>query len=105
MPPVDTAQNRPVQRRAVEVFLNGACVRTPSEERREEGHDKYKKGWEIRFSVRSRAEATEVRRTLDAAGLQPGRPYRKHKTTWIVPMYGRDQVTRFLGWVEAADRR
>lgn len=105
MPTIDSARLDPAQRRAVDFFHNGACVRTPNEDRLDEGYRRYKKGWEVRFSVHSRSEATELRRVLVAAGLRSGRSYRKHQTTWIVPMYGRDQVTRFLGWVEGAGRR
>lgn len=103
MPTVDSVRLSPAQRRAVELFHKGACVRTPNEDRLEEGHQKYKKGWEIRFSVRSRSDASELKRILQSLDLRSGRPYRKHQTTWILPMYGREQVQRFLGWAEGAD--
>lgn len=106
MPTVDAVRLSPARRRAVGLFRDGACVRTPNEDRREkESHCVYKKGYEIRFYTRSRAGAAEVERVLTAAGLRAGRPYRKHENTWITPMYGRDQVTLFLGWVERTDRR
>ena len=101
----DSVRLSAARRRAVEYFHAGACVRRPNEDRFEEGAGSYKKGWEIRFSLRSRAECAVLKRVLTAAGLRPGRPYQKHGKTWITPMYGREQVARFLGWVDKAGPR
>lgn len=93
------------QREAVARYLSGpGCIRFPNDDRRDEGHDVYKKGWEVRFAVRSRPEAAEVNRILVRAGLSPGRPYRKSPTRWILPVYGRDPVHRFLAWVEEVEQ-
>lgn len=91
------------QRRAAELFLRGGCVRRPNADRRPEGHRIYKKGWEVRFYAGTRAEAIEAEKILERAGLQPGRPYRKRPTLWILPVYGREQVERFLAWVDEVE--
>lgn len=87
------------QRQAVEAFRRGAFVRAPSKARLKEGHRTYKKGWEIRFPVGSRSEADVLRRLLKQAGLDAGRAYRKSATSWILPLYGKESVARFLGWL------
>lgn len=87
------------QRRAAELFSRGGCVRRPNDDRRSEGHRVYKKGWEVRFYVGSKAEAAEAGRILRRAGLVAGRAYYKRPALWILPLYGRDQVERFLAWV------
>lgn len=105
MPTLDSVRLGPAQRRAVEVFLNGGCVRTPNEDRLEEGYRSYKKGWEIRFTLRSKPEVSQLRLILQDAGLDAGSSYRKRERTWILPVYGRDQVTRFLRWVDETENR
>lgn len=56
----------------------------------------YKKGYEVRFLVASKAEVRELRRCLAELGLKPGRPYAK-ESRWIVPVYGRRAVEIFEG--------
>lgn len=90
------------QRRVVEFFLRGGCLRTPNDDRREEGPAVYKKGWEVRFYTGSRTEAGQLRALLREVGLKPGSPYRKRPNRWIQPVYGREQVETFIRWVRAA---
>lgn len=89
------------QREIAELFLrSGGCVREPNEERRSEGHRTYKKGWEVRFNASAKSEAITIHALLERAGLTAGRPYRKAPGRWILPLYGRDSVKRFLSWVK-----
>lgn len=90
----------PHQRAAVEAMRSGSCVRLPNGKRRLEGAAAYKKGWEIRFYSDSQNEANRLCRILGKAGLHAGRPYQKHKSRWIVPLYGREAVTEVLYWNE-----
>lgn len=61
----------------------------------------YKKGYEIRFPVESRAEQRALVAALRALDIEPGRPFQKHSRI-VVPVYGKDQVERILeftgGW-------
>lgn len=94
-----------IQREAVSLYEStSSCVRTPSEQRRQEGHEAYKKGWEVRFAVATKADAAEASRLLIRAGLSPGRPYRKSPRLWILPLYGKVPVLRFLEWLEEGKR-
>lgn len=60
----------------------------------EEGHQKYKKGYELRFTARTQTELKKVRGLLARAGYRPGNPYGKGQQ-WIQPVYGREAVERF----------
>ena len=77
-------------------YLRNGCVRTPQPSRLLEGHQTYKKGWEVRLVLEDVAEVTDARRLLQRAGFGPGRPYCKG-AKWIQPVYGRDAVERFAG--------
>lgn len=94
----------PAQLRTVESFLKGGCVRVPNGGRRGEGHRVYKKGWEARFYVGSEVAVGKLRRVLARAGLEAGREYVKGPGRWILPVYGREQVARLLGWIETVGR-
>jgi hypothetical protein len=92
------------QVRAVRAFNEGSCMRVPSEDRIAEDGASYKKGWEIRFYARSEDEVGVLERALGRATLKPGRPYQKSAESWVVPLYGYEQVSRVLDWVKAAKR-
>lgn len=88
------------ERAALGAFRNGGCVRKPRDERRDEGHRSYKKGWEVRFYADSEEDASRICKVLADSGLRPGRPYEKRARRWIVPLYGRDAVAKLLSWDE-----
>ena len=91
------------QRELVARFrASGGSIRQPKDERRAEGADVYKKGWEVRFNVASKSDALAVQKVLARAGLRGGRPYQKTPNRWIQPLYGRDSVNRFLRWLNAS---
>ena len=60
-----------------------------------DGQAIYKKGDEVRFSVRSEDELAHLRELLIAAGFKPGRPY-SQGYRFRQPVYGRKQVRTFL---------
>lgn len=88
------------QREVVEAFRKNGYVRAPKSDRLTEAHGAYKKGWEVRFPVRSTSEAEALRDSLREAGLEAGKEFAKTKTRWIVPVYGRKQVQRLLDWAQ-----
>jgi len=49
------------------------------------------------------APRTDARLLADA-GLRAGRPYRKRRDAWIVPLYGHRAVDQVLAWVDEAAR-
>lgn len=71
------------------------CIRTPNLERRKgDEAEKYKKGYEVRFSVADKAEEKELRAILGRLGLKGGRAYAKVNRL-IVPVYGKEAVRLF----------
>lgn len=74
-------------------------MRRPNPERQQEGYRHYKKGWEVRLSVKSLDDLEMVRRLLVESGFETGRPFRK-QSRWVQPLYGRDAVERFLSLVQ-----
>ena len=62
----------------------------------------YKKGDEVRLVANTEAERVRVLLLLRTAGFKPGRPFRKneHGGQYRVPIYGREQVARFLRTIE-----
>jgi hypothetical protein len=65
-----------------------------------EGYAAYKKGDEVRLVANSLAELAEIRRLLRAAKFKIGKSFRK-TNQYRQPVYGREQVKRFLALVGA----
>ena len=63
---------------------------------------KYKKGDEVRLVANDDVERARILLLLKTAGFKPGLPFRKGKRggQYRVPIYGREQVARFLRIVE-----
>ena len=59
----------------------------------------YKKGDEVRLCARSAKELAEIRRLLKLADFRPGRPFMKDRH-YRQPVYGREEVRRFLNLVK-----
>lgn len=79
---------------------NGYVRRQNAAARRREGR-LYKKGDEVRLVAQSKAELALIRRLLRQAGFRPGRPFAKGRQ-YRQPLYGREQVARFLRRIGAA---
>jgi hypothetical protein len=84
--------------RLVAHYLRNGYFRWQDSERLAAEGRSYKKGDELRFAAATRAELAEIRRLLRAAGFKYGRPYRKAKE-YRQPVYGREQVARFIAMV------
>ncbi len=84
----------PMYRRLAELFADSGYVREPAAERLTEDRG-YKKGWEVRFVVRSEWELREVRSLLVLLGFRPGRAYQHVGPRTIQPVYGRRAVELF----------
>jgi hypothetical protein len=66
-----------------------------------EGWRRYKKGVEIRLTANSEAELTRIRELLVAGGFKPGKPYAQGASQYRQPVYGGEQVKRFLEMIGA----
>ncbi|RMG16897.1 MAG: hypothetical protein D6731_05110 [Planctomycetota bacterium] len=90
------APRDPVAERLAAFFHRNGYVRWQRRERaEEEGWGRYKKGDELRLVANTASELREIRELLEEAGFRPGRPFQKG-SQFRVPVYGRDQVARFL---------
>lgn len=88
----------------LDAYARNGCLRRQDERRlRREGHDSYKKGDEVRLIATSRRELSRLRRALAEAGFQAGKPFEKG-TRWCQPIYGREQVRRFLRLIRIRPR-
>ena len=84
----------------VAFFDRNGYVRLKNMERyRIEGFARYKKGDEIRLVANSTEELIVIRSLLKEAGFTMGRPFAKDNQ-FRQPVYGRNQVARFLAAVE-----
>jgi hypothetical protein len=82
-------------------FHRNGYVRRPNQDRRAAERSRYKKGHEVRLVARSQGELERMRSLLVAAGFEPGRPYAQ-RPGFRQPVYGSEQVARFLDMVDAA---
>lgn len=64
-----------------------------------EGSRRYKKGDEVRLAADSARELKLIRRLLREAGFRTARPFVKGRQ-YRQPIYGREDVARFLELVE-----
>ena len=63
-----------------------------------EGHEEYKKGYELRLIAHSNRELFTIRNLLQHIGVSAGRAYYQARH-YRQPIYGLEQVTRFLSLV------
>jgi hypothetical protein len=84
------------------IFERRSSVRYQNQERYEkEGHEKYKKGYEIRLIV-SEEEYAEVNSALELLGFYPGKPYFKG-VKQVIPIYGREDFILFMELIGAKE--
>lgn len=86
------------------LFARTGYVRRCDAKRRAREGQSYKKGYEVRFVLGSEHETRAVRHLLRAAGLRPGKPFRKHNRL-IQPVYGRAAVDWFLAGLPSGRER
>ncbi len=76
---------------------NGYVLVQNASRQKKEGR-KYKKGDEVRLVALSMTELRQIRKLLADAGFKGGRPF-KTVNRYRQPVYGREQVQRFLDLV------
>jgi len=82
-------------RRLARWFDEHGWTQTPPDPKlRRDFKETYKRGYEIRLSARPN-ELRELRRLLIRAGFEPGKHFAKGRRL-VVPLYGKEQVERFL---------
>jgi len=79
---------------------NGFVRRQDPQRVEKEGSGRYKKGEEVRLVAGSTRELRLIRRLLREAGFKAGRPFMKGRQ-YRQPIYGRQEVARFLELVDA----
>ncbi len=77
-----------------DAFARCGWTQSPPDPKRRAKSDKYKRGYEVRFSV-PLDDVQPMLRLLESAGFQPGKPNVKGGRA-RVPVYGREQVARLL---------
>jgi len=88
------------------LFRRNGCVRRHDATRyAKHGCMKYKKGDEIRLVANGDAERVRILCLLKRAGFKAGRTFRKSKERKqiCIPIYGREQVARFLKMAEETE--
>ena len=97
---------RDIRAELMALFRRNGCVRRHNAMRyARQGYMKYKKGEEIRLVANGDEERVRIQRLLKRAGFKAGRPFRKapERNQFCVPIYGREQVARFLRMVEETE--
>ncbi len=84
-----------------EIFTRNAYIRVPNTLLRKELGQKYKKGYEVRFAVKTEDELESLRRLLQQAGFSPAKPFQKAKQI-ILPVYGKKAVACFQRFRQSA---
>lgn len=77
-----------------QVFLRSGCFRVPNAMRQTKDGQKYRKGYEVRLPVNSKAELLRVRRCLKQFGIELGNAYSK-RSQIVQVIYGKDHVATF----------
>lgn len=85
---------------------NGYVRRQNPARRKADGCMSYKKGDEVRLVANTPSERSRILQLLRTAGFKPGRPFVKDQRgrQYRVPLYGREQVARFLGTIKETKR-
>ena len=99
------ARRQSASRRLARWFAEHGWAQTPPDPGlRKDRKETYKRGYEIRLSARP-DELAELQRLLVLAGYKPGKHFPKGRRL-VVPLYGKEQVQRFLKRIHhASDRR
>lgn len=95
-------QSAAISELAVLYDRNGYVRRHNPARRKADGCMVYKKGDEVRLVANTPSELARILQLLRTKGFKPGRPFLKHKqgSQYQVPLYGREQVARFLRKIE-----
>lgn len=94
-PQIDPAKLALAHQLLFDAYQANGHVRYPLETRAGEANQSYRKGWEARIGVADNKTATRIVQALKRCGYAPGKPY-KHGAKVRVPLYGFEQVSRFV---------
>ena len=77
-------------------FHGSGYVRTVNARLRKKLGQKYKKGYEVRLTARTKTELARLRRMIRTVGFRPGKPY-ENGSRFVQPIYGKAA----LDWFQA----
>ena len=98
MPKTSKSKPEYVEKLAANFHRNGYVRYLDPKQLKREGTG-YHKGDEVRLVANTMNELRIIRRLLREAGFTPGKPFAKSKQ-WRQPIYGRENVLRFLELIE-----
>lgn len=84
------------------LFRRNGYIRPPMHKRLSAPEGTRFRGYEFRLTAESKSELREIRRLLRRKGFKPGKPFMKGNQ-FRQPVYGREEVDRFLALIEAYD--
>jgi hypothetical protein len=83
------------------MFARNGCIRIPDVRRRKKERQKYHAGYEVRLVALDSEELSLATACVRALGLRRGSAFVKGSRT-VLPLYGKDQVEKFCGFVRGA---
>jgi hypothetical protein len=82
------------------LFNRNGYVRTPNKIRlKKEDWQKYKKGYEVRFTIVNNDELNMIQGALKKLNIKYGAPFKKHYAM-IQPVYGKGSYLRIMEMIE-----
>ena len=94
-PQIDPVKLASARQILLDAYQANGHVRYPLKTRVEEANQSYRKGWEARIGAADDKSATRIVQAFKRCGYTPGKPY-KHGAKVRVPLYGFEQVSRFV---------
>lgn len=98
-----TKPPRSTARELARFYRRNGYVRLLDSERRRKENQLYKKGDEVRLVADTASELAVIRGLLARAGFKLARPFTKGRQ-YRQPVYGREEVARFLAMVAEPSR-
>ncbi len=80
-------------------FMQGGYFRFPNNKLREIKSRDYKKGYEVRLTVKDKNELLEVNILLNKAGFKAGKSFKKNNK-YVQPIYGKGAVEKFQSFLK-----
>ncbi len=92
---VDPAKLAAARQILLAAYETNGHIRYPITARAGEPNQSYRKGWEARLGAVDAKTAARIVQAFKRCGYTPGKPY-QHGAKLRVPLYGFEQVTRFV---------
>jgi hypothetical protein len=80
------------------------CERVPNYKRRENEKSEYKKGYEIRISLKDIEEIRKIKAILNGKEIGTGKPYGKNKRM-VLPIYGFKNTEEFRKTIKKIENK